>query len=113
MHKLQISAAAMVLFALALGPAHAQSPPNDSQSQNTAPAQPSPFLLEPEFKVKGDEIKSQTYRSQPAGQNQNWNLDIGRFQPKFEDDPNKLAPDLEGNYSGMRLRLPLRGGLGN
>mgnify|MGYP007073204953 CR=1 FL=1 len=71
----------------------------------------SPFLMEPDAQLKGDRIKDETFNSQPAGQNQNWNLDIGRFQPKINDDPNRVAPDLEGDYSGLRLRLPLRGGL--
>lgn len=71
----------------------------------------SPFLMEPEAQIKGDRIKEETFNSQPTGQNQNWNLDIGRFQPKINDDPNRVAPDLEEDYSGIRLRLPLRGGL--
>jgi len=71
----------------------------------------SPFLMEPDAQIKGDRIKEETFKSLPAGQNQNWNLDIGRFQPKINDDPNGVAPDLEGDYSGMRFRLPLRGGL--
>lgn len=80
----------------------------------TAPAQPeqSPFLLEPEVQIKGDNIKSQTYNTQPAGQNKNWNLDIGRFQPQVNEDPNRLADDLDTDYSGMRLRLPFRGRTG-
>jgi hypothetical protein len=77
----------------------------------TASAQPeqSPFLLEPDVQIKGDNIKSQTYNTQPAGQNKNWNLDIGRFQPQVKEDPNRLADDIDTDYSGMRLRLPFRG----
>jgi hypothetical protein len=71
---------------------------------------PSQFLMDPEAQIKGNDIKRKTYRSQPAGQNQNWNLDIGRFQPPINEDPNQLAEDLEdSNYSGVRLRLPFRG----
>lgn len=88
-------------------PALSTPSPTIQTGQNPA----SPFLLEPEIEIKGDRIKRETYRSQPAGQNQNWNLDIGRFQPKIDDDPNDLIEDDKQGYSGMRLRLPLRGGL--
>ena len=73
----------------------------------------SQFLIEPEVGIKGDRIKRQTYRSQAAGQNRNWNLDIGRFQAPTNEDPNQLADDLtNSNFSGMRLRLPFRGRTG-
>lgn len=95
--------------------ARAQGVPSATADSATPPivnpsAGSSPFLLDPGAQIEGDRIKRETYRSQPAGQNQNWNLDIGRFQPQVDDDPNQLADDLKENYSGMRLRLPFRGG---
>jgi len=107
-----IGIATLLLYGFAQS-ANAQVPQPDLVPENTQQAAPaSPFLLEPEVEIKGDEIKRETYRSQSAGQNQNWNLDIGRFQPKINDDPNDLIDDDKQGYSGMRLRLPLRGGIG-
>ncbi len=75
---------------------------------------PSQFLIEPEAEIMGDRIKLQTYRSQAVGQNKNWDLDIGRFQAPINEDPSGLADDLTNStFSGMRLRLPFRGGMGN
>lgn len=75
---------------------------------------PSQFLIEPETQIKGDRIKNQTYRTQQAGQNKNWDLDIGRFQPPITDEPDQFAVDPEiDTYTGMRLRLPFRGRTGN
>jgi len=75
---------------------------------------PSQFLIEPEAQIKGDKIKNQTYRTQPAGQNKNWDLDIGRFQPPITSEPDQFAVDPEiDTYTGMRLRLPFRGRTGN
>lgn len=75
---------------------------------------PSQFLIEPEAEIEGDKIKQQTYRSQAAGQNRNWNLDIGRFQAPVNQDPNQLADDpADSAFSGMRFRLPFRGGIKN
>ena len=75
---------------------------------------PSQFLIEPDAAIKGNNIKQQTYRSQATGQNKNWNLDIGRFQTPINEDPNQVAEDLKDrNFSGMRFRLPLRGGTRN
>lgn len=96
--------------------AHAQTvrglneAPGAQRSSDVTGDAPPLFLGEPEAQIKGDKIKRETFRSQPAGQNQNWNLDIGRFQPPIHDDPNQVADDLTENYSGMRLRLPFRGG---
>lgn len=103
-------------FALLLSCAFAQTATAQAQlpepvPESTLQPAPSPFLLEPEPEIEGNRIKSETYRTQPTGQNQNWNLDIGRFQPKINDDPNGLAQDDKQGYSGLRLRLPLRGGI--
>lgn len=115
-----------ILFAAALSfacaaPASAQSIKGDigaggGPAASSLPSEDtlSPFLIEPDAAIQGNLIKQQTYRSQAAGQNRNWNLDIGRFQTPIDEDPNKLADDLtEGNYSGMRFRLPFRGGTDN
>lgn len=102
--------AALMFASTAPGPfACAQDSGAETPVQVPVGQTPSPFLLEPEAQIRGDNIKSQTYNSQPAGENKNWNLDIGRFQPPVNEDPNRLADDLEGSYSGMRLRLPFRG----
>ena len=114
----QILFAAALTFACA-APAGAQSVqgvnnPGGAPAASSLPSGDplSLFLLEPEAEIKGNRIKQQTYRSQAAGQNKNWNLDIGRFQAPVNEDPNQLADDLtEGNFSGMRLRLPFRGGM--
>jgi len=114
----QILFAAALTFACA-APAGAQSVqgvnnPGGAPAASSLPSGDplSLFLLEPEAEIKGNRIKQQTYRSQAAGQNRNWNLDIGRFQAPVNEDPNQLADDLtEGNFSGMRLRLPFRGGM--
>ncbi len=89
---------------------------NSVSGGTTQPALPpsegaSQFLIEPEAQIKGDTIKQKTYRSDPAGQNQNWNLDIGRFQGDYNEDPKSAldAPDND-TFSGVRLRLPFRGG---
>lgn len=80
---------------------------------------PSQFLIDPDAQIKGDTIKQQTFRSDPAGQNKNWNLDIGRFQGDYRVDPNSVVPpsraleDLDNDtFSGVRLRLPFRGRTG-
>lgn len=99
---------------VAMAQSNSPNPPLNTvpgEAPGTGAGTISPFLMEPDAQIKGDRIKDETFKSLPAGQNQNWNLDIGRFQPKINDDPNGVAPDLEGDYSGMRLRLPLRGGL--
>ena len=73
----------------------------------------SEFLIDPEAQIKGENIKQHTYRSDPAGQNKNWNLDIGRFQDEYKDDPNRISDKLDNDsFSGMRLRLPFRGRTG-
>ncbi len=118
--SLQILFAAAVTFACA-APVSAQSVKGVNSPDEALAASPNPsdgalslFLLEPEAEIQGNRIKQQTYRSQAAGQNKNWNLDIGRFQEPVNEDPNQLAEELrEGNFSGMRFRLPFRGGLGN
>ena len=74
---------------------------------------PPSFIIEPDAQIKGDQIKQQTYRSQAVGKNQNWDLDIGRFQAPYNEDPQGLAEDIQdSDYSGMRLRLPFRGRTG-
>lgn len=88
----------------------------DSPGTGEAPPSagaPSSFIIEPDAQIKGDQIKQQTYRSQSVGKNQNWDLDIGRFQAPYNEDPAGLAEDIEdSDYSGMRLRLPFRGRTG-
>lgn len=92
---------------------------NEPGSGTDAPSLPSgdassQFLIEPEAEILGNQIKQQTYRSQAAGENRNWNLDIGRFQSPIDEDPNQVAEDLKDrNFSGMRFRLPFRGGTRN
>jgi hypothetical protein len=90
-------------------------------TQHTLPSGegPSQFLLDPDAQIKGDTIKQQTFRSDPAGQNKNWNLDIGRFQGDYRVDPNSVVSpsraleDLDNDtFSGVRLRLPFRGRTG-
>jgi hypothetical protein len=84
--------------------ARGAQPPGGGSSQ---------FLIEPETQIKGDVIKQKTYRTDPAGQNQNWNLDIGRFQGDYTEDTDHTLKDLDNDtFSGMRLRLPFRGGMG-
>lgn len=101
----------------AMQAAHAQQPlpqPEPVEPQAAQPAPGSSFIIDPKTEIQGDQIKSETYRSQPAGKNHNWNLDIGRFQQPIEQEPsefNNRAEDLNENYSGMRFRLPLKGGL--
>jgi len=73
----------------------------------------SEFLIDPEAQIKGENNKLHTYRSDPAGQNKNWNLDIGRFQDEYKEDPNRIAEELDkDSFSGVRLRLPFRGRTG-
>ncbi|MEM8743128.1 MAG: hypothetical protein AAGF14_00680 [Pseudomonadota bacterium] len=88
----------------------------DSPGTGEAPPStgaPSSFIIEPDAQIQGDQIKQQTYRSQSVGKNQNWDLDIGRFQAPYNEDPAGLAEDIEdSDYSGMRLRLPFRGRTG-
>ena len=113
---------ALVLLALAASPfaARAQTVQGldapgagEGQGSTANPGPPSSFIIEPDAQIEGDRIKQQTYRSQAVGKNRNWDLDIGRFQPPINEDPNGLAEDLEDNdYSGMRLRLPFRGRTG-
>ena len=82
------------------------SGPPAAADADTAPS----FLIEPDAQIKGNQIKQKTYRSQAIGRNKNLDLDIGGFQAPINEDPNQLAEDLEdSSYSGMRLRLPLRG----
>jgi hypothetical protein len=90
-------------------------------TQHTLPSGegPSQFLIDPDAQIKGDAIKQQTFRSDPAGQNKNWNLDIGRFQGDYRVDPNSVVSpsraleDLDNDtFSGVRLRLPFRGRTG-
>ena len=72
---------------------------------------PSEFLIEPDAQIEGLNIKQHTFRSQAVGKNKTWDLDIGRFQGEIEEDPNRVFEDLDNDtYSGMRLRLPFRGG---
>lgn len=91
---------------------------NDNSGGAARPAQPpvegpSQFIIEPEAQIKGDTIKQQTYRSDPAGQNKNWNLDIGRFQGDYKENPNRALESQDNDtFSGMRLRLPFRGRTG-
>ena len=117
MLRIHISALSALLVAIAVSafPSWSQAQnvkgvgTEESKDSATPPLiELSPFLLEPEVQIRGDQIKQETYRSQPAGQGQNWNLDIGRFQSPINEDPNDLAQDLEQPYSGMRLRLPFR-----
>ena len=88
---------------------------NDNSAGAAPPAlplgqEPSLFLIEPEAQIKGDNIKQHTFRSQAVGQNKNWDLDIGRFQGDYKEDPNRALEDLDSDtFSGMRLRLPFRG----
>jgi len=92
---------------------------NAAQKSPPLSEPPSQFLIEPEAQIKGDKIKNQTYRTQQAGQNKNWDLDIGRFQGKLDEDPNnprsnRTIEDVNRDtFTGMRLRLPFRGRTGN
>lgn len=91
----------------------------DNAAANSAPGgvpaiqMPSEFLMEPDAQIEGFNIKQQTYRSKAVGQNKAWDLDIGRFQGRYDEDPNNLNNAVqeldEETYSGMRLRLPFRG----
>lgn len=91
-------------------PAPTAEPGTANLPENTSREPTSPFLIEPDAQLKGDKIKQQTYKSQPAGENQNWNLDIGRFQEPIDTNPPLTDSEkLNENYTGMRLRLPLRG----
>ena len=113
--------AAMAALAGGMSYAGAQSVQGlpDNAAANRAPGgapatqEPSQFLIEPGTQIEGDNIKQQTFRSQAAGQNRNWNLDIGRFQGGIDEDPNRVFEDLDNDtYSGLRLRLPFRGRTG-
>ncbi len=92
--------------------------PADVRAQTVRPAErgwetsPEPTILDYKAEQEGEAIKSQTYRSTPIGSNQNWSLDIGRFQSGGPDDPVSLderLDQLHQGYAGMRLRVPLRG----
>ncbi len=122
-HRWKIPLLVSLILALAgaYAPVYSQNikNPNDNggnAAQKSTPVSetPSQFLIEPEAQIKGDRIKNQTYRTQQAGQNKNWDLDIGRFQPPITDEPDQFAVDPEiDTYTGMRLRLPFRGRTGN
>ncbi len=92
---------------------------NAAQKSTPVSETPSQFLIEPEAQIKGDRIKKQTYRTQQVGQNKNWDLDMGRFQGKLDEDPNnphsnRTIEDVNRDtFTGMRLRLPFRGRTGN
>lgn len=73
----------------------------------------SDFLIDPDAEIKGENNRLHTYRTDPAGQNKNWNLDIGRFQDEYKEDPNRISEELDNDsFSGVRLRLPFRGRTG-
>ena len=110
----------MVALAVWTSSAGAQYAPGltDSTEDNPAPGAapaiqlPSEFLIEPDAQLKGLDIKQKTYRSKTVGQKKAWDLDIGRFQGGYEEDPNRVFEDQDNDaYSGMRLRLPFLGGL--
>ena len=116
MHILRLSliAAAVTLIGGGIS-AFAQS--IQGLPDNSADERPhSEFLLEPDAQIQGENIKQQTFRSQAAGKNKNWDLDIGRFQGKIDEDPNNslynhtIEDANRDTFSGMRLRLPFRGG---
>ena len=118
--KIPLLVSLVLALAGAYAPADAQNvkglKDNDGDAAQKAPPlseMPSQFLLEPEAQIKGDTIKNQTYRTQQAGQNKNWDLDIGRFQPPITDEPEQFTEDpVIDTYTGMRLRLPFRGRTG-
>lgn len=108
--------ATLVVFAASAGAQNAATEPSsastiaapDTPSANQGPSE---FLIEPDAQLKGLTIKQKTYRSGAVGQKKAWDLDIGRFQGGYEQDPNRVFEDTdENNYSGMRLRLPFLGG---
>ena len=121
-HRRKMLLIACLTLALAgpYAPAAAQNVKGLSDNSGGAPRPtlppgegPSQFIIEPDAQIKGDNIKQQTYRSDPAGQNKNWNLDIGRFQGDYKEDPNRALESLDNDtFSGMRLRLPFRGRTG-
>ena len=67
------------------------------------------FQVDPIIEQKADRIKQQTFRSRGVGEQKNWNLDIGRFQDNVPEPRHDFLDEPIGPYSGMRLRVPLRG----
>jgi hypothetical protein len=108
--------AVMAALSVWTSSAGAQNAPGltDNTAPGAAPAiqLPSEFLIEPDAQLKGLDIKQKTYRSKTVGQKKAWDLDIGRFQGGYEQDPNRVFEDQDNDaYSGMRLRLPFLGGI--
>lgn len=103
-------AAAALLFAGTATSALAQTAP--SQPPSDLSTLPPSTLVDPQAEKDAARIKSQTWRSAPVGQNKNWNLDIGHFKEdkSLEQDLRQRIDEDVDAYSGMRLRLPLKGG---
>lgn len=68
------------------------------------------FQVDPIIEQQADRIKQQTYRSRGVGEQKTWNLDIGRFQDNIPEPRQDFLDEPIGSYSGLRLRMPLRGG---
>lgn len=101
--------AAAALLALSAAPLPAQTL-QPSSPDYVPPSAGS--LIDPQVQRDADEIKKQTWRSAPAGEQGNWTLDIGRFEEDKDEEQDlreRISEDVE-SYSGMRLRLPLKGG---
>lgn len=108
-YLLNTAAAALLVLAAALPfsrPAVAQQPDPPVLQPGYSPA----LTLDPDAQRQADQIRKEQYKSDTIGQGGNLSLDIGKFVT--EPDPiERSMPDVqEDSYTGMRLRLPLRGG---
>ena len=99
---------AAVMAVAGTGLAYAQS--NEAQrSPPPATGTKDSFQVDPIIEQKADRIKQQTYRSRGVGEQKTWNLDIGRFQANIPEPRQDFLDEPIGPYSGLRLRMPLRG----
>ncbi|MDH3581075.1 MAG: hypothetical protein OEM91_10685 [Hyphomicrobiales bacterium] len=107
---LTIAALSIGLAQLTGAPAQAQAlpglPPPDYFSPNS-------YILDPQLEKDAEKIKSQTYRTKPIGQRQEWNLDIGYFDREYSEeavDPRERLEEQDDGFAGIRLSVPLTGG---
>ncbi|MEC9368628.1 MAG: hypothetical protein VX871_08035 [Pseudomonadota bacterium] len=99
------------ILAAALGltvtPAPAQDQPNPAP---IAPVYAPSMALDPDAQRRADQIRREQYKSETIGQGGNLSLDVGKFVTDTNPVERSLPDVQEESYTGMRLRLPLKGG---